>query len=37
MIYDTPGFDESAEADEKYCTELILKLKSIEYYNNIFK
>ena len=36
MIYDTPGFDESAEADETHCTDMVLRLQSIRYVNSIF-
>ncbi len=38
MIINTPGFEESAEADELHCTEMemLLRLQSIKYVNSIF-
>jgi hypothetical protein len=36
MVIDTPGFEESAEADEEHCTDMIFRLQEIKYVNSIF-
>jgi hypothetical protein len=36
MIIDTPGFEESNEADDIHCTEMILRLQRVKYVNSIF-
>jgi predicted GTPase len=36
MIIDTPGFEESTEADEKHCADMIFRLQNIKYVNSIF-
>jgi predicted GTPase len=36
MVIDTPGFEESAEADDTHCTEMIFRLQRIKYVNGIF-
>ena len=36
MIVDTPGFEESIDADDLHCTEMIIRLQRINYVNSIF-